>query len=566
MNFVRVFSFLAFLIFSAQTYAIVTSQVDRKHLKQGETFVLVLNIIGSNATSIDLTPLEQGFEVLGRNHRSNTSVINGDLKRSTKLLITLAPKTSGVLEVPALTVAGEQSQPITINVSPVKFATAVEGGVELLSSLSGKTSLVQQPLIYQVNIVLGQRIYNAKYLEPKVKQGKALIRPLGEQREYIRPIKGRDVVVFEQSWVIIPQQSGVLEIEGAKLNATIQKKQTRVVPGSSASKSIQRIFLKADDYLLNVGPVPVTFSGADWITASELNLKTDLGSYEWKVGKPITRTITLNAVGTTQQQIAELKLPEVQGLKQYIAKPVFVQDVQEGTVRLQMILEVTLIPHLAGEVSLPEIRLPWWNTETNQEEVAVLPEQRFNVIKGEALADQQTPEAGLALKGSENIKSVEVKLSPVQMNDGVGTEQTESYEWDKAIWTIIGFTFVLGVMMVFYMRCKHSIYKTSQAVIPATKAFSMSDLKKACQKNDASAAREVLSAWAKQRFPESRQLNAVLAEVTPELRSAITELNWCCFSKESGEWSGEELFSLVEGFQPERTVGKKTGLVGLVPV
>ena len=117
MILVRVFSFLAFLILSVQTYAAVTSQVDRKNLQQGETFLLVLNITGSDASSIDLSPLEKDFEVLGRNHRSNTSIINGDLKRSTKLLITLAPKASGTLEVPVLTVAGEQSQPITINVA-----------------------------------------------------------------------------------------------------------------------------------------------------------------------------------------------------------------------------------------------------------------------------------------------------------------------------------------------------------------------------------------------------------------------------------------------------------------
>lgn len=572
MILVRVFSFLAFLILSVQTYAAVTSQVDRKNLQQGETFLLVLNITGSDASSIDLSPLEKDFEVLGRNHRSNTSIINGDLKRSTKLLITLAPKASGTLEVPVLTVAGEQSQPITINVAPVQLASAVDGGVELLSSLSDKAPLVQQPLIYQVNIVLGQRIFNAEFVEPKVKQGKALIQPLGEQRQYRQQLQGRDILVVEQSWVVTPQQSGVLEIESAKLSTSIQKQQTRF-PGSSNPRSMQRIFLSADNYLLDVEPIPATFSGASWITASELTLKTELSSDEWKVGEPVTQTLTLNAIGTTQEQITELELPEVQGIKQYPTKPVYEQDFQDGAVRLQMTLEVTLIPNLAGEVTLPEIRLPWWNTETNQEEVAVLPEQSFNVAQGDAPVIQQNAQAATnnptAIPSPVANQPMDAKSTSPLMDNGVDRAETEPGVWDKAAWLIVGLALLMGALLggvvTFYLSRKNPTSKTEPEIVPVTQSFSMSDLKTACQKNDAVAAREALAAWAQHSFPESRQLNAVLGKVSPELREAITELNRCCYSAEPGKWNGKELVRLVEGFQPEVRAGKESRLVELVP-
>ena len=572
MILVRVFSFLAFLILSVQAYAAVTSQVDRKNLQQGETFLLVLNITGSDASSIDLSPLEKDFEVLGRNHRSNTSIINGDLKRSTKLLITLAPKASGTLEVPVLTVAGEQSQPITINVAPVQLASAVDGGVELLSSLSDKAPLVQQPLIYQVNIVLGQRIFNAEFVEPKVKQGKALIQPLGEQRQYRQQLQGRDILVVEQSWVVTPQQSGVLEIESAKLSTSIQKQQTRF-PGSSNPRSMQRIFLSADNYLLDVEPIPATFSGASWITASELTLKTELSSDEWKVGEPVTQTLTLNAIGTTQEQITELELPEVQGIKQYPTKPVYEQDFQDGAVRLQMTLEVTLIPNLAGEVTLPEIRLPWWNTETNQEEVAVLPEQSFNVAQGDAPLIQQNAQAATnnptAIPSPVANQPMDAKSTSPLMDNGVDQAETEPGVWDKAAWLIVGLALLMGALLggvvTFYLSRKNPTSKTEPEIAPVTQSFSMSDLKAACQKNDAVAAREALAAWAQHSFPESRQLNAVLGKVSPELREAITELNRCCFSAEPGKWNGKELVLLVEGFQPEVRAGKESRLVELVP-
>ena len=572
MILVRVFSFLAFLILSVQTYAAVTSQVDRKNLQQGETFLLVLNITGSDASSIDLSPLEKDFEVLGRNHRSNTSIINGDLKRSTKLLITLAPKASGTLEVPVLTVAGEQSQPITINVAPVQLASAVDGGVELLSSLSDKAPLVQQPLIYQVNIVLGQRIFNAEFVEPKVKQGKALIQPLGEQRQYRQQLQGRDILVVEQSWVVTPQQSGVLEIESAKLSTSIQKQQTRF-PGSSNPRSMQRIFLSADNYLLDVEPIPATFSGASWITASELTLKTELSSDEWKVGEPVTQTLTLNAIGTTQEQITELELPEVQGIKQYPTKPVYEQDFQDGAVRLQMTLEVTLIPNLAGEVTLPEIRLPWWNTETNQEEVAVLPEQSFNVAQGDAPVIQQNAPAATnnpaAIPSPVANQPMDAKSTSPQMDNGVDQAETEPSVWDKAAWLIVGLALLMGALLggvvTFYLSRKNPTSKTEPEIVPVTQSFSMSDLKAACQKHDAVAAREALTAWAQHSFPESRQLNAVLGKVSPELREAITELNRCCFAERSKKWDGSVLYRFVSGYKPEGKTEKGNRLLGLVP-
>ncbi|MGH1461033.1 MAG: BatD family protein [Neptuniibacter sp.] len=572
MNLLRIIPFLACLILSAQTFAAVTSQVDRKSLQQGETLLLILSITDSDASSIDLTQLEENFEVLSRVHRSTASAINGEIKRSTELLFTLAPKTSGTLEIPALTVEGEKSDPITIEVSPVKLASAVDGGVELLSSLSDKTPLVQQPLIYQVNIVLGQRIFDTALVEPKIKQGKALIQPLGEQRQYPQKLQGRDILVVEQSWVIIPQQSGVLEIESAKLSASIQKQQTRF-PGSTRSRSMQHIFLKADNYLLDVDPIPVVFSGSNWITASELTLDTELSSDEWRVGEPITRTITLQATGTTQEQIAALQLPDVQGLKQYPAKPVYAQSFQNGGVSVQMTLEVTLIPNLAGEVTLPEVRLPWWNTDTNQEEVAVLPEQSFNVAQGDAPVIQQNTQATInnpaAITSPVVSLPMDAKLSPPQLDSGFEQKQTESDVWDKAAWLIVGLALFIGALLgglvTFYLSRKNPTSQTEHDIAPATKSFSLSDLKTACQKNDALAAREALTAWAQHKFPESKQINAVLGRVPQELREAITELNRCCFSAESGEWSGKELFRLVKEFQPEKSVKKESRLVGLVP-
>lgn len=564
---IRTISLWVMLILSAQAFAAITTQVDRKTMQQGETFLLVLNITDMDASTIDLAPLEESFEVLGRNHRSNTSIINGDFKRSTKLLITLAPKKSGTLVVPELTIEGEKSEAITVEVSPTKMVSAVDGGVELLSSISDKTPLLQQPLIYQVNIVLGQRIFNAEFVEPKIKQGNALIQPLGEQRQYRQQLQGRDLLVVEQSWAITPQQSGKLEIESAKLSATIPKPGARF-PGSS-NRSMQRIFLSAENHKLNVEPIPATFSGTSWITASKLSLKDEMSSADWKVGEPVTRTIILDATGTTQEQIAELQLPEVQGLKQYPTKPLFEQDFQDGSVKLQMTLEVTVIPNLAGEITLKEIRLPWWNTETNQQEIAVLPAQTFTVAQG-AVPAVQPNNATTQDTNTPVVPQPQTALqNPLQSGNEVVQVPADPTLWDKAAWLIITVALLLGgglgsVVTLFIARQKQTT-AAHQEIASQVKPFSLSGLKKACQKNDTKAAREELAAWARFTFPESQQLNSVLVKLSPELREAISELNRCCFSEGSKEWNGGELYRLVAGFKVELKADNEERLAGLVP-
>jgi hypothetical protein len=559
-------SVLMLMIISLQVNAGISSQVDRTTLQQGETLLLILDITDNDSNAIDLEPLEQNFEILGRNHRSSTSIINGDIKRSSKLLITLSPKNTGTLEIPTLTLGGDKSEPIKIEVTPVKMASAVDGGVELLSTLSDKTPLVQQPLIYQVNIVLGQRIFNAEFVEPKVRKGKALIQPLGEQRQYRQQLQGRNIMVVEQSWVITPQQSGPLEIESAKLSASIPSAQARSVN----SRALQRIFLRADDYVLDVQPIPAAFSGNNWITANALKLEDELSSDEWKVGEPVTRTIILTAEGTSQDQFSELKLPEVAGLKQYSDKPKFDQSFGDKAIELEMTLEVTVIPSKEGTVTLPEIRLLWWNTEINQEEVAVIEAKTYNVAPGEFSAIQQSAVADSVMAPqAQLIQPQAVTQNPLQSGNEVVQVQAEPTLWGKASWLIITVVLLLGaglgsVVTLFFARKKQTA-ATHQEIPPQVKPFSLSGLKKACQQNDAKAAREELAAWAQFAFPESKQLNSVLDKVSPELSEAITELNRCCFAEGSKDWDGGELYTLVAGFKAEHQAGKDERLVGLVP-
>lgn len=559
MNLLKSVSFLVFLIISTQAYSAVTSQVDRASLQQGETLLLILNVTDTDFGSIDLTPLKENFEVLDRNHRSNTEVIAGRIKNTIELLITLAPKSIGALEIPRLTVSGEQTKPILIVVSPAEQVLAVDGGIELHSIISDETLLAYQPLTYQVKVLHGQQIFDSTFLEPKVKRGKASIQIQGEPREYREQVQGKEILIVEQSWVIVPQQSGPLEIESAKLSAAIRKKQMQL-PASGDGEIMQRIYLKGDDYHFDIGSIPKTYSGSSWITASKITLNASLSNDEWKVAEPLTRTITLNAIDSTAKQISELQLPDAIGLKQYSSKPVFKTDFKDGRVEVQMTVDVTLIPSRVGEVALPEIRLPWWNTQTNQEEVTILPGQRFHVVGNNNATENTDSVLPFEQKNQANSSQANNGLKQVKDRPGFLTK-VASYFDDLVFYCVALFSCLLS----FYLLRRYTISIMGRSSEFVARSIALRQLKMACRNNDAVSAKKLLKACMHYIHPETMHLNVKLDKLSPEFKAATTELNRCCYAAHKSEWSGAELLKLIEGCQIKAVHRTDIDLVGLVP-
>jgi hypothetical protein len=553
VNKCRLGALLCFFCISLNLQAAVNSQIDKRVIEQGETFLLLLNITKSDVNKLDLSPLEKDFELLGRSHQSSATITNGEMQSTTKLILTLAPKRAGKLIVPALSLENEQSQPHQLEVTAVKQLSAVDGGVEMLSTLSDDSPVVQQPLIYQMSLVLGQRIFNAAFQEPKIIEGKALIEPLGEQSQYRQTLNGREMLVVEQSWMITPQQSGVLTIDAAKLSAEMQSAAGVQNPyrRSTDPRAMRRIFVSADSYELDVAPIPAEFQGDKWLAANALSLESRLSTEKWKQGEPVTRTITLHAKGVAQDQLPSIKLPEIVGLKQYTAKPVIEQTYVDNTLTSKLVLEVTLIPSRSGVILLPEVRLPWWNTENDSQQMAVVPEQEIEVAVGEQVLNAVERVQPLSIQtGDLGIKTApkEPLNSPV-ISESKTSEQNMQSKTPLWLLLVIGAGgVVLGGLLTFIGLRRHArtVKTLSVTADSNTKAFSMASLERACRSDDAVAARKALLDWASNVDPSATHLNAAILHSTEILSDAITDLNQSSYAANGAEWKGDLLWKAVK--------------------
>lgn len=557
---------------SLSLQAAIKSSINRSLIEQGESIRFSIDLENVDGDKIDLTPLEQDFEVLGRSQQSSTIIRNGRVESATNLVLTLLPKQAGDLQIPPINIDGEQTESHALRVSKVTQPAAVEGGIEMLSTLSSQQPRVQQPLIYQTNLLLGQQIFNATLQGPEITTGKALIEPLGDQRQYQQTLKGRQISVVEQTWLITPEQSGPLTISPARLIGQIQMGRPSRSPfgrGFSDPADMRRIQVAAEGYQLDVEPIPTSFSGQHWLPAEKLTLSDSWSSNQFVVGEPVTRTIKLYAEGVSRHQIAELTLPDIDGIKQYASTPDVEQTYDNGILTSTLTLEVTLIPERAGQLLLPEVGRPWWDVKSNSEKTAVLAARSISVVAAKSAPVSSALKSQEALQKSvidsvvqvpsllPSTQSSSANVGSAQTSSGTTNDQSLSIGWVALFAALAGSVATLLVVWLIQKRSQQP-----SDIAQSSSSGSLSSLKDACLSNNAAAARLALIEWGQQYWPECRNLNQLAARVSAELRGAIADLQKHSYSQKTDQsaasWQGDVLWRSVQAFKGEEVTEKQS--------
>ena len=134
--------------------------------------------------------------------------------------------------------------------------------------------------------------------------------------------------------------------------------------GSRMTKT-KRVLSK--EITLNVKPAPTSFTGKNWLAAEKLELNQEWSGdiQQMKVGEPLTRTLTLQGVGTTVGQLPELSAIKTDAnLKAYPDQPVLNEQKLADGITASRQEKIALIPSTAGKHVLPAIEIPWFNTKT----------------------------------------------------------------------------------------------------------------------------------------------------------------------------------------------------------
>ncbi len=515
----------------------VTLDWDPKKPLRNESFNLIFTADFDIDTPPDFSPLEAELDIIERNQQSAYRWINGRSDKTTTWVLTVVAPDAPEVVIPAIVFDSELSTARTIKLADPTTTPPTSDLDRLLleAEVDTTTPYLQQQVIYTVRLWRRIEITNAALSEPELSSD-ALIKKLGEDRQYDAERSGRTYQVFERRYAIFPQTSGTLVIEPAVLTARTLDRSRSLFSFGGAFKA-QRV--QSERLTLDVKPIPKTFRGAVWLPAKRVRLHE-----EWSpangattAGEPLTRTLHLWADGLSSGQLPRIPFAVPEGVLSY---PDQAQSDEQTSIDGMSAIrqeKVALIPHAAGRFELPPIEVPWWNTETDQAEVARLESFTIQSAAGDTGRN--------ATNGGPATPSIPAATTTITAPVGVASpEHHANLRW-KTLALIAALGWLATTLAgLYFWRRRQTPTETPTGPAPrVSTSGAVRALQRACDDADPKAARLALLAWAQNTLPSpaSTTLNALAERLEAPLADDIAELHRALYAHHA-TWSPNELW------------------------
>ncbi|MCA6064428.1 BatD family protein [Thalassolituus marinus] len=516
--------------------------IDRKQVSEGDTLTLSLRYgeqVGFG--SPDLTPLQKDFQVLNQQRSNQFRSVNGNTESFTEWVLTLTPRRTGQLTIPAIRFDGEATDPIQLSV----VALSDDIKAQQQKQFFFDTRVQQQDHYYvQGEILYTEKLYysvnhdNATLSDFEVTD--ARVEPLGEIQRYTTVIDGVRFGVYERNYAIYPEVSGELVIPGARFNASVVNPYDRWSRGRQASAVSQPL-------RLNIEPIPASYPQSPWLPARKVTLSETFSTppEQWREGEPVTRTLTLNADGLPGSQLPAIAMPVIDGIRYYPDQTQQQQSVDLDGVHGTSEQSVAIVPTRSGRIVLPELSLAWFNTSSGKTEYVRVPARTLDVKAAKvSLSD-----------GSESAPIATANLSDTPV-DTFNKVQTGSGLWMMvAAASLLTNVILVVLVLALWRRRSHGEVTAVNTAEKNSVGQYWKELNEACKTSDAARAHTALLAWANAgplaATPVSSAVQMMHCYDAPELRLALQQLDATLFSASGNSaWNGSALPALLKKHKP----------------
>ena len=557
-----IFKLLVFLtLIAGQTaFAItnVTASIDTNPVMSNES--IVLTVIADDSVdrdALDTSSLLTDFIVARTEVSSQTSMVNFKTSRTTRWQIVLIPRAVGNLTIPALTIDGHQSQAINVKVVDQGSAGSTQQqDIFISAELSTNDIYVQQLVTLTIKLHIGVQLQRGSLTEPNLKG--ATIEQVGKDQESEGIVNGKRYRIIERTYAITPERSGELTLVTPMFSGDIMV-QSKRRSGFLSFGETKPVNVLGDKLTLKVRPIPDSFpidANSRWLPSELLTLHQEWQPEpsEFKVGEPITRTITLTAAGLGKAQLPKIIMNAPAGLKIYPDQAELHSNLTKERLISQKRQNFALVASHAGEYTLPKITISWWNTVTNKYQQAILPEQIINI-------KTNPDEPNSSVSNTINTPLVlPVHTSTTPLDQPIIIEKTSYLQWlFLALWLL---TCILWALHIMYLK-RAAISKTKPKEIKTVNSHYLA-LMAACKQNNAEKALNLILPWLNnssfnQSNSEISTLSDAIIQINNEtLTCAINNIQQHLYGKRTTEksWFGGNLLKAIQqvnasGIQPE---------------
>lgn len=357
----------------------VTTSLDRTEIMRGETVRLTIRVDGQQGgVQMDLSPLQENFELVSTRTSSQLRATNNRTESWIDYYLTLFPRNEGEIEIPSLSVAGEMTQPLRINVLPKNDTSIIGQDLYLETSINKDSIYVQEQLLFTIKLYFAmQGIRNPIFTEVNIPD--TVIQPIGSANQYTTIIDGNDYGVYEIKYALFPQRSGEIKVPDIMFRGEVTDGSSNYVFRNLNTRTITAF---AEGYTVEVKEKPANYpADAVWLPASEVTIEQ-----EWdndltnvRIGDAVTRKVTVEAFGLDGAALPPLPRQSIESINFYPQPPEIERTYIDNVIVGARIEQSSLVSTETGTVRITGMSLPWFDIDTGEVKYATLQDTAIRV-------------------------------------------------------------------------------------------------------------------------------------------------------------------------------------------
>lgn len=235
----------------------------------------------------------------------------------------------------------------------------------------------------------------------------AFVQSFKRTQSSIQYINNKKYASLEFHYILFPYREGELIFPALNI-------QTNIPPEGDYKG--QPVTLTTEAITITVEPIPEKADADHWLVATNASIKNEWSApiNNLKVGDVLGRTITIRAEGTLPSFIDEPDVGLVDFASLYPSEPSFYDERDAQTAKGRRVDFYSYLLEKAGEFTLPEVEVIWWNPYLGRYYSRKLPEYKLQISENEDLL------ALTQLKDS---------LDALNMTALMESEEEEEFNW-----------------------------------------------------------------------------------------------------------------------------------------
>jgi len=535
---------------------LVEASLDRYELTRGETFVLTIRVHGQQGgVQMDMAPLQENFDIILTRTSSQLRTVNNRTESWTDYHLTLFPRTTGVLEVPSLQVAGIMTEPLEVNVL-AQTQTAMTPGqtIYMETIINKKIVYVQEQLLFTIRLYYTiNGIRNPQFTE--LEMDNTVIQMIGSPNQYEKLIDEQRYGVYEKQYVIFPQRSGELTIPDIVFRGEVTDGSSNFVFRNTNTRTITAF---SEGYTVEVKERPASFTSDTWLPAENVVITEEWSSdpTRIRVGDSISRTISITASGLDGAALPPLQNSQIDKLNLYPDPPSVERTFIDGKIVGKRTESWSMVALESGSVVLPEINVRWWDINNEQLNSATLPATMLVVApapNGASLPADVALDSAAVAENATETDAARNNLLPdnMLMDDLISPARTPP--WITALAALAG---ALVILIWFFLQRRparkprepqqknaESSMAYADEIAASQEAQAFKRLEKTCMEKDPARIRLALIAWGRQFFQDANLItldDLVRRTGSNELEQSCTRIQAAVYGKYDGTQSAAE--------------------------